>query len=1345
MNISSGGLSFDFTATNDDLKRVIEDSKRDIQGLSDSAKAGGKLMDAAFKQAFDRLADNADKVSATLSEQRQAIKGLETDIAGLRQQADKAFANGDVAQSSAIMGIVSAKEREIAKRKEAVAACYEALDALDAERTRLEKLQESYGQSATAVESLRTQLRRCKEQLATMEANGGEAVRQTEEFRALQEEAGRLADALADAQSQVAVFSDDNAAITGAITGLSGLAGAFSAAQGVMSMFGTENEELQKSMMKVQSLIAVTTGLQQVANAVNKDSSFMLVTVRRMQDALAASSTRLAAALGISTAAAKALIATLTVGASVAITALLLAFEKMISKQAEAKKAADEFNKAVASEASKSINAFKSLQAEWLNLTNSLKDREKWVQDNADKFEDLGFKVRNAKEAEELLVNNAKAFAEACTLKAKALAMQNLAAEKYQEIIKKQLEVEAMPDKVYAVDNPNSYNPNQKLKLVDNEEKAKAAQELKDMENEAAEMIKKQLAFSEQEQAILSTIGRQAGEVVEGSVNAAKQELQRLQSLYDDAASQTERTKLAKQIAAQQAVIDSMNTKTGNTETKTFNDQLTAKKALYQQYIAWVTSSDETVRQAAATEFKGLLDEGRTYLEYLEGQRASISAKTNKTADDLQHLQLLNNAIAQETKDAVTKDFDAKLQEELDACQTLAAKLDVLAQRRKEIASDDPTAGEKNDIIDKAETDVTAKVKDYITELLDGAATVEQRQDDLRANQLRNLQLLTRAAANATNEESRTRIQKAIETYRQLYALGLDNIQDLEQINEDALRRYGTYEQKRLMIVKDYEQQIAAARLAGNEQAARRLEGERDLEILKETQAYTQLFNDVGEISIKTATAARNSIISVLKSLLAEGKITAEQYKAMIADIDTKLSEVAKGKTWTAMLGDNAGGGFMDLIFGSGDFETKLQNFKSIFTKSAADADSMQDATEGISENMTEAGEGAVSALGMVDAIITAVYQTLQAVSSTLSTIADYQDSIGKSDSADTLRDWADCINAVNETAMSGWENLKNGNVMGAISDTISMPFKLMTVLNKIHDKKYTKSIQEHERAVTKLKNAYNALEDAVNRALGEEVYTNQTALINNLKKQQAEISGMISDEQKKKNSDADKIEEYREEYAELGRQIKDIMDEITESITQTTATDLASSLADALVDAFEAGEDAAQAFGDVANDVIKNAVVNALKLQLLEQPLQAAIKQLQADMGFDEYGNGTFDGLTTEEQARFKQAVEAAGENFQAAMEIYKDLFEELDENDPTTLSGAIKGASQESIDLLAGQTNAVRQNQVTSLAVMRDQLQRLSNIDANVAVISTRMLSILNAMNNAQSSGLRSQGITD
>ena len=323
---------------------------------------------------------------------------------------------------------------------------------------------------------------------------------------------------------------------------------------------------------------------------------------------------------------------------------------------------------------------------------------------------------------------------------------------------------------------------------------------------------------------------------------------------------------------------------------------------------------------------------------------------------------------------------------------------------------------------------------------------------------------------------------------------------------------------------------------------------------------------------------------------------------------------------------------------------------------------------------------------------------------------------------------------------------IATGNPLGVIQGSIGLLSSAFDLFN-FRDRKAERSIKRHQEAVKKLGYAYNELEHAVDKALGETVYQNQSALIQNLRAQQNEIQGMISDEKGKKKSDKNRIAEWEEQYREVGRQIEDIIDDITQSITQTTAGDLANNLADALVEAFEGGEDAAKAFGDVANDVLKNAVKNALKLQFLEKPLQNAIKQLQKDMGFDEEGNGTFDGLTEAEQARFKNAIKEAGANFAAAMDMYKDLFTDLDNTDPSTLSGAISSASQESIDLLAGQTNAVRQNQVTSIQLIREQLMHLANMDRGIGVIADRVQNIINHLTTAASddNGLRSQGITD
>lgn len=100
-----------------------------------------------------------------------------------------------------------------------------------------------------------------------MEQNGK---RNTDEYRAMQAELGRLADAMADANTQAKIMSDDYQNMNTVLEVMGGISGAFSAAQGAVGLFAGENENLQKIMVKVQSLMAITIGLQQVAKTIKQ-------------------------------------------------------------------------------------------------------------------------------------------------------------------------------------------------------------------------------------------------------------------------------------------------------------------------------------------------------------------------------------------------------------------------------------------------------------------------------------------------------------------------------------------------------------------------------------------------------------------------------------------------------------------------------------------------------------------------------------------------------------------------------------------------------------------------------------------------------------------------------------------------------------------------------------------------------------------------------------------------------------------------------------------------------------------------------------------------------------------
>ena len=313
--------------------------------------------------------------------------------------------------------------------------------------------------------------------------------------------------------------------------------------------------------------------------------------------------------------------------------------------------------------------------------------------------------------------------------------------------------------------------------------------------------------------------------------------------------------------------------------------------------------------------------------------------------------------------------------------------------------------------------------------------------------------------------------------------------------------------------------------------------------------------------------------------------------------------------------------------------------------------------------------------------------------------------------------------------------------VMLAIKAVIS----LISWLWKMGDKKKEKQIKSWAKEVENLKNEYNALKDAIDRALGEDVYKNQTQIIANLREQQRILTDMRNKEQDKKKTDDGKVNEYNGQISDIDRQINEIYDNISQSIAQTNAKDLASSLADALIEAYGKGESAAEAYGKVADDVMKNAVKNALKMQLLEGPMQNVIKQLIKNMGFAENGTGSFDGLTTDERDQIKNMISSASNNYMQALGAYSDLFGEAATNSKS-LEGAIKGVTEETAGVLAGQMNAIRIMQGEALTVnresqnvLRNQLLQLTQIEIN-----TRYLKgIYMVLNSQKTIDLRSSGL--
>lgn len=1304
MNIKGGALEFDIIANNGQINSALDETKRRIQGFTDATVEGGEQMEAAFKEIAAQIDAAFRDIDAMAATHSNAISDLKKEYARLGAEAGGVYSK-IYGQSGHRTDEQKKIADEIKLRERLLQEIGESADALAEEERAFKKRYEEVQKNAAAQKTFRTQLREVREELAAMELAGET---NSEAYAKLQARFGQLSEAMDAVTTQANILKKGERGWEGLISGISGVAGAFSAAQGAVSLFAGENENMQKIMVKIQSLMAITIGLREVQLMLDKDEAFMLVTLRKAKDLYTAAITRMSVALGISNVAAKALMATLTLGLSVAITAVITLVSKYISKTREAKKAQEEFNSKVVEAAINPVASILELSATYNRLGDNIKAKEKFIEDNRDKFEDLGVSVKSVAEAEKLLIDNKEKFIEAQMFKAKALAATETATEKYKEALQKELELENTPEKltqtVQRVREGGYGRPatfyNETIQ-VDNPEYKKLSEQKETLEREGAELFAMAHEFTAEEQKILTEIGASANKITEGSIAALEKTISALKTKYKEAATDTERTALLKQIQEQEALlkkIDLTATDTGGDKEKDpFTEKLEQRKKKYQEYANWLNSTNEDIRNSAKTEFAGLLADGESYEAYLKNLKRELEALP-ETADRNKKISIVSNELVSIEKDTYMDGYTKSLEKQISLADTLVEKLAIIADKRKELETDDSgLTKEKGAVLDTEQANIATQAQeDYAKAMRDYNDYLQSKIDAELSYQTRRRELEI-----AIEKETDAERKKILETQLKT----LDTTQQLKQTTDyDALvEEYKTYQQKCADISAQYDEKIALATEQKNEELVARLQEAKNkalssaaLQELQDSGAWEQLFGNLDDLT----TAQIQALIAKIEAQKAQLGVELDP-----KDLDVVLSKLREAKD-----------------------EVQTRNpFKALST---ALKDYKKDASKA---NLSEVFKS-------VGATADLVKGSFDAVTGALSNMGLAGDEVTQQ----LLGDIGEMIGSAGQLATG----IATGNPLGIIQGSIGLISSAFEVFN-FRDRRAERAIKKHAAAVEELERTYKALEYAVDNALGESEYDNQKALINNMREQQAHLRAMWEAEEDKKKTDSDKVNQYKEQYDELGRQIQTTISEITESVTQTSAKDLATQLSDAIAEAYADGfnsDNVKNAIEKVTNQVLGNAVKNALKKQLLETQLEAAVKQLQQDMGFDKEGGGSFDGLTPEEQQRFKDRVNSIAQGYAEALKLYEDLFKDLDDTgDPTTsLSGAIKGASQESIDLLAGQTNAVRVNQVQQIEVLRQQLIHLANIDGKLSVSNRHLEQIEKNTSGSASDPLRAQGIT-
>lgn len=507
-------------------------------------------------------------------------------------------------------------------------------------------------------------------------------------------------------------------------------------------------------------------------------------------------------------------------------------------------------------------------------------------------------------------------------------------------------------------------------------------------------------------------------------------------------------------------------------------------------------------------------------------------------------------------------------------------------------------------------------------------SSIKERYDKER--KWANEQLKTGGMTKDEHKSYTTNIDKAQqqETYRAL----LDNLNDYKQKEKDLRDKWDT---DIAVAVESKDAYLVAKLMEGKQKALSALNGQ----MLQESDEWQQLFRNLDNLTVQQLEKLSNTIKEKAKGLKLN-PIDAQAVTNSLKEVDEKIRTMNPFGLLSKHLKEYKK---------AEDDVTKKNALKEMFRDTAASIDMVKggfDAVVGGLNEMGLAGDEATQQL---------------------------------------LSDLSNLMGSASQLATS----IASANPVGIIQGSIGVLTSVFNIFN--NDKRHEKKIKALQDQVDALDKSYEKLGKAIDKAYSKDasqLIDQQNKL---LEQQKVLIQQQIREEQDKKKTDKDRIKDWQEQIEEINDVIADNKEKAVDAIFGEDLKSAIDNFANAQAEAWASGEDRAESAKDTVKKMMRQMVTESIKAATESsgamKKIRDKLKEFYADNVLSGWEQDYIYNMVEELQKEIDR-------QFGWADSLMKDKVEEPEKEEVSenSLKGAYAKASQESIDLLAGQTGAVR-----------------------------------------------------